>query len=468
MKVKSLNEIRDKIIQFDSCTAMLTALSNYLKGKPFKGVGVAENVPSSVGKCLNAIPNKIRGEIYRWSGYFDALPENKLHDLKSEEIAHWVTSRYPKGKFPGAIFGSSNGAAIHLAAALAIPWLPQTFLIAMRRKMEADELKKDVDWGRDAIKPFLKANPQLFVHQMHDPLQDRLMVTKMGYFRIKFLSLEEPYHQFLNENLIPRSPIISIECKYLWPSYKVQDRHYFQIGGFGGLSAKEYLDGGEEVTQFLKRVNAPVKKWDFYPPEHEIPEAEWGFREEALVSYKEFADKNNLPFYRLQFCDPEDLSPFVADLYQWWYTKRNCRSDKILIENFGLLEPYWAIRSRSVPLWLTFNTLCSYEVAKKYLTNNSFEMAYLMLMSNGVKEGVGLTTIEYWRKILSLAHSSGEFIGVNEDLYPSDFGTFLKYHEDLKKKLPLYDDPIQPLTFQEFEQFLVEKAGRYAVKWHQY
>jgi hypothetical protein len=39
----------------------------------------------------------------------------------------------------------------------------------------------------------LERNPELELHHMHDPVQDRLMVRRMSYFRLKTLSLSETY-----------------------------------------------------------------------------------------------------------------------------------------------------------------------------------------------------------------------------------------------------------------------------------
>jgi hypothetical protein len=462
---KSLKDIQRKITQYDSSTAILHALSLYLQDKDFIGVGVTPTTPPWIGTLINAIPQQSRLAFYRFTGWKEALPKKDLTDLTTEDMARWAVSKYAPVKYPALLFGSSNGAVAHLGAALQAPWLPQTFLTAVRRELPADEIKKDIVWGKEIIKPVLDANPNLAAHQMHDPLQDRLMVRCMGYFRLKLLAWEKAYQQFAQTQLEPQAPMISIECRYPWPVYQVQERHTFQLGGFGGLSAHEYLEGGEKVRTFLENIQAPVRKWDTFAPNCDLSEAEWGFREELFHSAKKFAQENGRALYRLIFDHPEGLSPFIADLYDWWYRKRGIESNSIFLESFGLIEPRRTILSHSIPLWLAFNTDVSAKLAEDYLRYRPFDYIFLMLMSNGVKEGIGLTTIDRWRAILKQAKIKGDFIGVDSAQYPLDFGIFLKYHSEILKKMSFYPHVPQPLSFDELEEFIQLHPGKYPFQW---
>jgi len=92
-----------------------------------------------------------------------------------------VVSHYPKRHYPSAVIGSSNGALVHLSAALGIPWLPQTFLIPVRRSgVPPDEPAEELEWGREPARELLAANPELRLHHMFDPNQDRLMARRMA------------------------------------------------------------------------------------------------------------------------------------------------------------------------------------------------------------------------------------------------------------------------------------------------
>jgi hypothetical protein len=81
-----------------------------------------------------------------------------------------------------------------------------------------------------------------------------------------------------------------------------------------------------------------------------------------------------------------------------------------------------------------------------------------MLFSMGV-ECVGLTPIERWREALKRARRRGEFLGVNEQRFPLDFATFVRYYAELKRKIPARYALPRPLTLGE------EAGDRYPVQW---
>jgi hypothetical protein len=64
----------------------------------------------------------------------------------------------------------------------------------------------------------LKSNPDLALHHMHDPVQDRLMIARMAYFRVKFLRLPRAYRQFLADCLAPGGTVVLVDCACRWPT----------------------------------------------------------------------------------------------------------------------------------------------------------------------------------------------------------------------------------------------------------
>src|SRR5204863_8042654 len=74
----------------DSPTAMLRALSNYLKGEDFPLVGAMprRNLPvmKLVAAAVNRLPNALREQVYIWSGRFEAISPKKLAAVRTDEI----------------------------------------------------------------------------------------------------------------------------------------------------------------------------------------------------------------------------------------------------------------------------------------------------------------------------------------------------------------------------------------------
>ena len=140
------------VASFDSASATLRATAHYLRGEDAPLLGVA---PQGVARALspiiggvNALPRRVRESLYTWSGHNEAIVPEKLKEVRAEEVAEWMTGLYPKKRYPAVAIGSSNGAATHLYAALGIPWLPQTFLVPVRRSgVHPDEPNDDLVWG---------------------------------------------------------------------------------------------------------------------------------------------------------------------------------------------------------------------------------------------------------------------------------------------------------------------------------
>jgi hypothetical protein len=80
----------------------------------------------------------------------------------------------------------------------------------------------------------------------------------------------------------------------------------------------------------------------------------------------------------------------VADLYRWPYAERGLPDDRLLVESFILLEPWWTLAAGLVPLWTTFNTEDTAAPVEPYLDHRPpFAELHLTLFAHGV-ESVGL------------------------------------------------------------------------------
>jgi hypothetical protein len=458
------------VADFDSATGMLRALANYLKGEEFVLLGAMPPsrlpVMNFVAAVVNSLPSFLREQVYIWSGRFEATSPKKIEQIKTDEIAEWMTRLYPERKYPAVAVGSSNGAAVHLWSALGIPWLPQTYFIPVARSgIHLDDPAADAEWAQETARKFLMANPDVQLHHMNDPVQDRLMIQRMAYFRVKRRRLGQAYENFLLRSLRPGGVIFLMDCRLKWPTTQYGERYFFQFGALGGATAEEYHHGSKRVEDYLIRYHSPVRRWSPPKPDADRPEAEWGFEPAFAEDLESFARKHGFQIRRIVFHQPEHFSPFVADLYEWWNQKRNISGKRLLVESFIVMEPYWTVRTGSIPFWMVFNKEPSAQALETYLAGkNSFEEIYLMLFSHGVNS-VGLVPIERWRRALDHAKQNGAFVGVDPEAYPRDFGVFVRYNPDLKRKISVRYPIPSSLTLEDLEQFLAQSSGRYEVAW---
>jgi hypothetical protein len=322
-----------------------------------------------------------------------------------------------------------------------------------------------MEWGKERGHRLLDANPDLQLHHMHDPNQDRLMISRMAYFRVKWLRLPEAYRRFIRERVVDGGPVIISECTRTYPTVKVGDRHIFQIGALGGATPEEFVHGSERVEDYLARYDSHRQVWE--PPEPdswERPEAEWGFEPAIRDSIEEVAAEDDRPIRRMIFEEPEHPSPMVADLYRWWYRRRRMPANRLLAESFIHLEPYWALRTGSVPFWMKFNMEPSLEWLTRYVEESDpFDDIHILLFSHGV-DAVGLPTIDQWRAVAAQAKRHGHLLGVDEERFPRDFAATIRYHTRLKEIPARYPIP-GPLHLSEFDDWFGSEGDRYPVRW---
>jgi hypothetical protein len=414
---------------------------------------------------LNTLPAGLRQRLYMLGAWHEGVPPHRLGQLRAEDLSQWVVSHYPRRRYPAVMIGSSNGAAVHLGCALGIPWLPQTLLLPVRRShVHPDDMQQIVEATRQPAGALLRANPALQLHQMHDPCQDRLMSQYMAYFRVKRLRLGETYEQFLQQALLPGGTLLLVDCQLTWPTTQIAERHVFQAGGLGGITPEEYLYGSARVEAFLRRYGSPQRCWQPPAPDGKRPESEWGFAPGLYKDLAAFAHRGGYRIRRLAFHHPQDLSPFVADLYRWWYGQRGLPAPRLLGESFVLLEPWWSLRTGAVPYWSFFAVQPAAAKLEEYLAQTEpYDYIHLMLFSHGI-ESIGIAPIERWRAILGQARRHGSFLGVDERAFPRDFATFVRYHKALQALPTRYPLPA-PLTLTQLETFVQQSHNRYAVAW---
>lgn len=455
------------VAKIDSSSTMLLAAAHFLRGRDLSGLGF---VPASqlLARLVNVPPKALRQYVYIRGGRQEAVPPAWLRDLRAEALSAWVVGHYPPRRtYPAVMIGSSNGALIHLCAALRIPWLPQTLLVPVRRRshLDPDDLKTDMNAFREPARQCLARNPELQIMQMHDPIQDRLMIQQMGYFRVKRLRLGEAYERFLTRSLPPGGTLIVADCTSAWPMTQVGARHFFQVGGYGGLEAAEYLSGSRRVARYLKAQAASRTAWDCPPADLVQPEAEWGFEPSLLDDLRSLAARRGWRVRRLVFRDPADVSPLIADCYRAWYAERGVPPTRLFAESFLLLDPWWCLRTGSIPFWMVFNTGRSADSLRRYLRRRGpFEELYLTLFANSVP-GIDQTKIQEWQRLVRRARSRGAFIGVDEVSYPYDLGVYFKFHVELRQRITARLPLPRPLTLDRWERFLAQRRFDRRVRW---
>jgi hypothetical protein len=454
-----------EVAGFDSASAMAVAIARFLRGLDTPPLGrPAARALLPVALAASRLPARTVEAIYSVVSGAEGQPARRIAALDIDDVSAMVAGLYPRRRYPAVVIGSSSGALVHLCAALGIPWLPQTLLLPLRqRHIPVDDPVRAVHAFDRSARALLAGNPDLVLHHMHDPNQDRLTLRRVAYFRVKRTRLGPAYEQFLTRTLPPGGVLFLAECTKRWPTTRVGERHVFQFGAVGGMDPEEYHVGSPRVADYLRRYRIPRTRWDAPVPDAESPEAEWGFEPALRDDVIAFAHRHGYRVRRLVFDDPQDLSPLVADLYRWWYRRRGMPGNRLLVESFILLEPWWALRTASVPYWTTFPVRPSADALAEYLDHaDPYDFIHLMLFCHGA-ESVGLTTADQWRGLLRRAAVAGSFTGVAPQRYPRDLATFFAYQRAVRA-IPARRPMPPALSLEDFDAFLTDQADRHHPK----
>ncbi|HSH22812.1 MAG TPA: hypothetical protein VK975_02010 [Acidimicrobiales bacterium] len=454
------------VTDFDSSVNMVRALGRFFEGKDHRGLSIG---PGSrrLANLASSPPGAHRRRSFVAMGAAQGIPLDRARVIDAEEIAHWVAARYGRGPFDAVVLGSASGAGLHLAAALGAPFLPQTTLVAVRDfATHPDEPVAAMETLACVTRLIARNNPEVSVYHMHDPAQDRPMLQRMAYMRLKRLRLGRAYERFLEERLAPGATVVQLICTRTWRTRTVGERAYFQFGALGGVAEDEYHDPGERIARYLEAEGSPRRDWE--PPETDArrPEAEWGWDPALGEDVERLARRYGFSLRCLAMEEPDDLSPFVADFHRWWYRRMGVPSSRLLVESYVQWDPYWVLRLGVVPFWLRFNMEPSYEALGSYLDHTeAYDDIYLNLFSQGLWSP-GVVPVQRWRELIeSKAREHAAVIGVDEDAYPIDTGSTLRYQPAFEA-LPFRSPIPPPVSPETLDLFLADSGVEYPrVRW---
>ncbi|OAH13672.1 hypothetical protein [Streptomyces jeddahensis] len=442
----------------DSSVVAVRAVSRFLRGPDFRALGRGPG-SARLADVLSHLPSDARRRAYLLVAAMHGAPVSLVRGLTGEDLAAWTVRQYGNGPYPAVFIGAGSGAAVHLAAALGAPVLPQTCLVPVRARLDPDRPRAAMMAGLHLGRRMVEANPDLALCHIHDPGQNRAMTVRFACFRFKRLRLGATLQGFLERSLAPGATIFVVDCTLAWPMSVLGERHRFQFGALGGMTADEYGAGSERIARFLAEQGASVRQWDAPPPDELYPEAEWGYDDALTADVLELARRCGYQVRRITIAEPEHLSPLVAEFHRWWYRRRGLPDDRLLIETYTQWEPYWALRLGAVPFWLQFTTRPSYRCATDYLAHaEPYQRIHVSLFSNG-QRSVGLVPVEHWRGLARrYAGTAGGTIGVDERAYPEDLGSVLRYRPALAA-LPGWHPLPPPVGMAELDEFLAGIRG---------
>jgi hypothetical protein len=402
-------EPADSVALFDSATGLVAALSAALRGKAFPHLGQSW----AYGPLVRAgghLPWPLLRPVYTRMGAAEGVNPARLGDLDLAAVARWLTEQYPRRRYPAVFVGSSNGALAHLAAAIGAPWLPGTVLVPVARVGDPDRPIDALRFGERHAPALLDRNPDVALHHMHDQAQDELMVSRMTYLRTKWQRLPTAYADFLDSSLLPDAPVIIVDDRSRWPVVRVGKRHVFQPGAQGGLDPADYLE----------RPHTPT-------PDDEAPEAEWGAEPQFIAAAAEWAQQQGRTVVTITLPGTQEAAHPVATVFRDWYRSRGQADDQLLVPTFIVSDPWLTMITGSVPFWGFFSVQSARAALDDHLSRSDpYAVVRLLLFQHGA-DSPGIATPADWVATIEKYGASPDFLSLDIDKFPHDFGFLGRY-----------------------------------------
>ena len=355
------------IASFDSASVLHDAVITALKGRPFPHLGAPRWQALAI-RAGGHLPWPILRQIYTRIGAAEGIDPQRLGDVDMGAVAQWFADQVPDRRYPAIMIGSSNGALAHLAAALDVPWLPDTVLVPVAHADDPDRADEVLEFGARVAPALLERNPDIALHHMHDPLQDELMSRWMSYFRVKWRALPTAYADLVRSRLRPGGQVIMVDDTSTWPVTRVAERHVFQAGGRGGTPPKDYLS----------RPHTPAA-------DETAPEAEWGLDRSFAADLTRWCEAASVPLSTISYDGPQAPAAAVAETMRDWYRSRGEAADRLVVPSFVLGDPWSTVNAAAVPFWTFFAVQPARAALDDYLGQaEPYRDVHLFLFEHGV------------------------------------------------------------------------------------
>src|SRR5450759_2841716 len=244
-------------------------------------LGILGTLPQGVAKLVISRFESISGLS---PAVLDNFSVDQLIRQRLDDYTHLT------GKFPAISVGAAlGGATTYLSLAVGGPFLPQAFVTTLKRGSLTGDVNEYLHRSLDVALRLATENHGLMTIQHYDPIHDGWMTRFVNHLRFKLIDLPPAYAEFIKSRLEPGGAVVYLEGGASWLRYRVGPRSVFQVGGWGGISAEEFLEGSDRIRIYAPRAGLKISDWKLSGcPLEQGPESEWGSEPglvEALESF---------------------------------------------------------------------------------------------------------------------------------------------------------------------------------------
>ena len=404
-------------------------------------------------RTLGVLPQGIaRFAISRFQSV-SGLPPQVLEHFALDALIQERLGDYAKlaGHFPAITVGAAlGGASTYLSLALGGPFLPQAFVVTLKKGSMSGDVKEYLHRSLEAALRIAAENPELMTIQHFDPVHDGWLTRFVNHLRFKLLDLPAAYKEFIRSRLEPGGAVVFLEGGATWLRYRVGPRSVFQIGGWGGIPPEEFLQGSDRVNEYARQTGLSSSGWQLegFPLERG-PESEWGSEPGLDQALEAFCQSEGYRYLRIPLPEPHDFSRLAFSAARRLMEKQGKQPAGILVEMFSQFDAAAARNGGLLPLWLVFNTEDSLEFLKEM--QPKFPAGKPVFFSPLATFSItpDLVSFQSWNE--ALGDSSWINIGARASHYPADSRALVKWQQPLREWVEANPQPIEhSLSPEEF------------------
>ena len=428
----------------ESSSPLVTrAVAAGLKGENFIPYQIAP-WQRSVLKVLARFPASTARYVLSRFESFSGLNPSRLRGLSIENLAEERISDYNglDHQYPTITVGAAlGGASAFLSLAMNGPFLPQAFVVTLKGGSIHGDVNTYFQRAASLAREFAAGNPMVMTIQHYDPIHDEWMTRRVNHLRFKLLNLPESYQKYIRNTLQPGGTICYLDCQAHWLRFRVGDRSVFQVGGWGDISAEEFLDSSPRIQNYAQQVGLKTTAWRLagFPLERG-PESEWGSEPGLGESLESFCTRESYRFVHIQLPVPHDFSRLAFESMQAILQREDRKASGVLIEMFSQFDPISCLNGGLIPLWLIFNTWDSLSFLKDVLPQFPEGKPVFFSPLSTFTLTPDLVPWREWERALNGLDCRN--VGVRPDYYPSDPLTLIDWGQPLRRWVSEQGSPV--------------------------
>jgi hypothetical protein len=380
----------------------------------------------------------------------DCLKDFSLDDLIQARLDDY--SRLGERRPAITVGAALGGATTYTALALGGLFLPQTFIITMKQGSFYGDVEEYLNRSLEAARRIAGEDPRLMTIQHYDPIHDGWLTRFINHVRFKLVDLPEQYADFIRKHVEPGGTVVFLEGGASWLRYRVGERSVFQVGGWGDISAEEFLEASPRIEAFAKETGLKYSDWRLtqYPLERG-PESEWGTEPGLAEALDKFCTGEGFRFVRIPLPHPNDFSRLAFSAASKLLEKEGRPPAGVSVECFSQFDSTSARMGGLLPLWLIFNTKDSARYLKEMAGKIPRDKPVFFSALSTFSLAPDRASWEDWMDALG----GRDFIntGTRKSHYPADARALVKWQDPLRAWVLQHKQPITgTLTAEELVQ----------------